>query len=238
MACQSTVKVSLLCHCVVSPIYSRSDPSSVIVEGTADVDARFFLGHAQWAPAPFSITVALLSSSSMVPLDWNQEDPSQCGLRQSTPNPNSHITILPRITVDEELCCVSFTIAIPSSLLSSSQSQQAPPLAGGERADYHNGSLWREFGVAVKAYDATGRVTQTNIANFAVRFPKAVAAVAATQTKGAGIARRMSQALMGRRRRSSAGTNKSASDAAAARGRQMRKQSVVAAPGRVKAAQH
>ena len=198
-----------------------------MVEGTADLDARFFQPHGHLEPSPFAITVALLSSSSMVPLDWNQEEPSQCGLIQSTPNPNSRITIHPRITVDAELCCVSFSIAIPFSVLTASSSQtqyQLPPTQSTATRAIVSGSLWREFGVAVKAYDAGGKVTQTNIAQFLVRYPKASAMTG--QSTANGLARRVSQAInmMGRRRRSS--NKQYPGDLSSPRGRQLRKRSV------------
>ena len=199
------------------------------MEGTTDLDARFFQLHGQWEPSPFAITVALLSSSSMVPLDWNQEEPLLCGLKQSTPNPNSRITIHPRITVDAELCCISFSIAIPVSLLATSSSHtqyQLPPTQSTASRASVSGSLWREFGVAVKAYDASGKVTQTNIAQFLVRYPKA----SATTSQGTpnGLARRVSQAIrvMGRRRMSSNGSLKHYSgELSSSRGRQLRKRS-------------
>jgi len=201
-----------------------------VVEGTTDLDARFFQYHGRLAPSPFAITVALLSSSSMVPLDWNQEEPSECGLKQSTPNLNSRITIHPRITVDAELCCVSFSIAIPFSLLAASSSQtqyQLPPTQSTASRANVSGSLWREFGVAVKAYDAEGKVTQTNIAQFLVRYPKASAITG--QSSAGGLARRVSQAIniMGRRRRSSNNSLKQYSgELTSPRGRQLRKRSV------------
>lgn len=202
--------------------------STILVEGTTDLDVRFFQGHGQWGPSPFSFTVALLSSSSMTPLDWNQEEPMQCGLNQSTPNPNSRITINPRITVDAELCCVSFSIAIPLSLIVQPQSSQ-------QRSD----SVYREFGVAVKAYDAAGKTTQTNIAQFMVRYPRSLAPTGPSAPSG--LARRVSNAInvMSRngRRRSSGGNaalkqQYSGASAVATteyggvRGRQLRKLSV------------
>lgn len=201
--------------------------STVVIEGTADLDARFFQGHGQREPSPFSLTVALLSNSSMTPLDWNQEQPSHCGLKQSTPNPNSRITINERITVDAQLCCISFTIAIPMSVLAQSQSQVPPPptVSTSSRANV-SGSLWREFGVAVKAYNAAGKVTQTNIAQFLVRYPKASAMTG--QSTSGGLARRVSNAIniMGRRRSSNGSLKQHAAEYGTARGRQLRKRSI------------
>jgi hypothetical protein len=209
-----------------------------VVEGTADLDARFFQPHGQWEPSPFAITVALLSNSSLVPLDWNQEEPSQCGLKQSAPNPNSRIIINPRITVDAQLCCVSFSIAIPLSLVASSShlQHQLPPTQSTLSRTNISGSLWREFGVAVKAYDATGKVTQTNIAQFVVRYSRASSMTG--QSTSNGLGRRVSQAIdiAGRRRSSSNGSLQQYSgELSSPRGRQLRKRSVHSAASNTKA---
>ncbi|KAF8323952.1 hypothetical protein DL93DRAFT_2070095 [Clavulina sp. PMI_390] len=201
------------------PVYDVKAPThTVVVEGTSDLDVGFFRAHGQgqWSSSPFCMTVALLSSLSMTPLDWNQERPSNCGMRQSTPNPTSCIKINPRVTVDEQLCCISFSIALPLSLIAQtpppSQYQSTSPITPSSAPANTDPSKfsWREFGVAIKAYDASGRVTSTNIAQFLVRYPKsAVAASAAPSTPG-GLARRVSNALhkmshQSTRRRSSGG---------------------------------
>jgi len=121
----------------------------VNVEGSIDINTRFFMGPNGWNH-DFSITVALIAPSiASQPVDW-QTDGS------SPRNPQSLITLAPsgRITVDSELTCVTFNISLPTT-------SKLFPGPGEARA----------FGVKVKAFaveDPSRMVTSTSEVPFVV----------------------------------------------------------------------
>ncbi|KAF9516056.1 hypothetical protein BS47DRAFT_715872 [Hydnum rufescens UP504] len=154
--------------------WDASDVSRpVTVQGTVHLDTRFFRRPLLDATAPFAITVALTApgTGSLRPLDWNQEDAERTGLAKSaTSNPRSNIILHERTGVDRHLCRLTFTIAVPPALflLPTSPTTRAQSSLGPSPTEETH-IREREFGVAVKAFDITGRVTQTNVVQFLIR---------------------------------------------------------------------
>ncbi|KAF8336536.1 uncharacterized protein EI90DRAFT_3046090 [Cantharellus anzutake] len=143
-------------------VFLSSEPfkNSVVIEGTAAVDTRFFRRILNSHPSPFAITVALTVAGSLRPLDWNQEDFEQSGLEHSRSNPSSRITFQRRAALEGCICTVAFSISIPHDLIIGEATKQGPDTRSQQF-----------YGVAVKAYDGRGRTTQTNIATFALQIP-------------------------------------------------------------------
>jgi len=135
----------------------KQSNSPIIIEGSAQVDTRFFRRILHSRPSPFAVTVALTLAGSLRPLDWNQEDSKESGLKHSRVNPSSNITLQRRIEVEENFCSIPFSISIPQDIVTSTAAANC------------NSQLY--YGVAVKAYDGAGRITQTNIATFALQVP-------------------------------------------------------------------
>jgi len=135
--------------------------SPIIIEGNVEVDTRFFRRVLHSHPSPFAVTVALTIAGSLRPLDWNQEDSKESGLQHSRANPLSNITLHRRIEVDGNFCSIPFVISIPQDIVTSAAAANRDSAARSQQY----------YGVAVKAYDGAGRVTQTNIATFALQLP-------------------------------------------------------------------
>ncbi|KAF8328831.1 uncharacterized protein EI90DRAFT_1481129 [Cantharellus anzutake] len=133
-----------------SSVFEVVKPTRYVnVEGSIDVNTRFFMGPNGWNH-DFSITLALIAPSiASQPIDWQTEG--------SAPrNPQSFITLAPsgRITVDSQLTCVTFNISLPTT-------SKLFPGPGEARA----------FGVKVKAFaveDPSRMVTATSEVPFVV----------------------------------------------------------------------
>jgi len=135
--------------------------SPIIIEGSVQVDTRFFRRILHPCPSPFAVTVALTLAGSLRPIDWNQEDSKESGLQHSQANPSSNITLQRRIQVDENFCSIPFFISISQDAVMSTAAANRNSAVGSQQY----------YGVAVKAYDGAGRITQTNIATFALQVP-------------------------------------------------------------------
>jgi hypothetical protein len=66
------------------------------------------------------------------------------------------------------LCCIGFSIAIPRSMMVTAPAM--PESSSSRRESVAGAPLYQEFGVAVKAYDISGRVTRTNVVQFVVTW--------------------------------------------------------------------